>query len=447
MKRLALLVCLLLVACGNANATERAALTPPASAALVQQVVGLLLDRYVDPLDSATLYAAAYRGAADAVQAAGLTPEGRAPDFTGNSRRDAELFREAYLTLAREAAPKVDPRTLAYGAIGAVTKTIDECHTAFLTPEQYRQVTAGLEGTANYAGIGVGIRPATRPVVISEVFPDSPAARSGLRPGDAILAVNGTDVADLPADQIAQLVRGPAGTQVTLTIRRPGEEAPREIAITRAQVPVPVLTSDIKTAPDGSKIGYIKLYSFSRGADEELQRALERFREEGVAGLVLDLRGNGGGYIDTLEKIASRFISDSKPVAYTVERGGEREAIRTDPSLYATPQRPLAILIDAGSASSSEALAAAARDYGFARLFGETTAGCLATASTFQLEDGSAVQITLEKVVSPEGREINRVGQAPDEAVAPSPASAADPVLEAALRWLAGQQGAGASAR
>ncbi|MDP9374690.1 MAG: PDZ domain-containing protein, partial [Chloroflexota bacterium] len=315
MKRLALLVCFLLIACGNdagTPATPRATMTPAAGAALVEQAVSLLLERYVEPLGSADLYAAAYRGAVNTLQAAGAAPrpEGarQPPDFTGDPQRDAAIFREAYLELANGAGANVSQTALAYDAIRAVTEKIDECHTSFLTPEQYRQLTARLEGTANYAGIGAGIRP-TRPPTIGKIFPGTPAERGGLRPGDAILAVDGTDVTELTAEQIAQLVRGPAGTQVTLTVRRPGETGTRQITLTRARIDLPVLTSRIIEGANGEKIGYLKLYSFSTGAAEQLQEALEAFRQQGVTGWVLDLRGNGGGYIDTLSKIASRFIA------------------------------------------------------------------------------------------------------------------------------------------
>ena len=459
-RHLAFVACVfLLVACGSGagctdlgsvgrtgsggNGTPAATRTPitaAAGAALIEQAVSVLLERYVDPLNSAELYGAAYRGAVDTLQAAGTAPHVAAPDFTGDPSEDARRFRDAYTALAAAAGQGVDQTTLAYEAIRAITEQIDECHTSFMTPEQHRQFQASLEGRAHYAGIGVSIRPQTRPVVISEVFPDTPAARSGLQPGDAILAVDGTDVTDLAADQIAQLVRGPAGTAVTLTIERPGEPGTRDITITRAEVQLPVLTSRLIEGPGGGKIGYIRLYSFSTGAPEQLQRALEEFERRGVTGWVLDLRGNGGGYIEVLSKIASRFIEGGKPVAYITERGGDREPIATDEDLYFRPQRPLAILIDGGSASSSEALAAAAADYGFARLFGQTTAGCLAGASTFPLADGSALQTTIWKVVSPAGRESSRVGQAPDVTVPPAPASAADPVLEEAIEWLASQR-------
>ncbi|MGN6672328.1 MAG: S41 family peptidase, partial [Thermomicrobiales bacterium] len=367
--------------------------SPDAAEALIEQAVGLLQDHYVDPLNSGDLYGAAYTGAVKALQAAGQPAQQQALVFKGDAKQDAATFKTAYLALATKASADVNQTLLAYEAIQAMTIKINECHTAFLDPQQFQSVTAGLEGTNTYGGIGVSIRTQTRPVTIGDIFPDTPAAKSGLQPGDAIIKVNGVDVSNLTADQISPLVRGQVGTPVTLTVQRPGQSAPLDITMTREQITVPVFTTKVVDGPNGAKIGYMKLYSFSSATqdgtatDKAFQQALDSFEKQGVTGWVLDLRDNGGGYIDTLAKIASRFLKNGEPVAYRIERGGAEEPIATDPSLYFTPQHPFAILINGGSASASEALSAAAADYGFARLFGQKTAGCLAGATNYRLAD------------------------------------------------------------
>ncbi|MDP9373330.1 MAG: S41 family peptidase [Chloroflexota bacterium] len=458
-----LLACLLLpllVACGNplggrtgsasrGNGVTPTPLTDPASgSALVEQAVAAVLDHYVDPLNSGDLFGAAYDGALETLRAAGKASGGQAgqpaqrPSFTGDRKRDAEIFRGAYLALLGPAGAEAGQTAVAYGAIRGMVERVDECHTSFLTPEQYAQFTAHLQGQENYGGIGVSIRGQERPVTIGEVFRGSPAEAAGLRRGDAILAVDGTDVTGLGVDQVGPLVRGPEGSQVRLTIRRPGEAAPRDVTITRARITVPVFTSSIEPGPNGTKVGYMHLYSFSEGAEKELQKALEEFERAGVTGWVLDLRDNGGGLITTLSAISSRFVKDGKPVAYAISRGEEPDPIKTDKKLFFKNQQPFAVLINEGSASSSEAFASAAQDYGFARLFGETSAGCLGGASDFPLADGSAMQITVAKVVSPQRREINRVGVKPDETVEEDGTNRAggDPVLDAAINWLATQR-------
>lgn len=413
--------------------------TPAAGAALIDQAVGILLDSYVDPLPSNDLFQAAYDGTVATLRASGKTPQPQSPTFTGDRKADAAAFKTAYLALANAAGSDINQTILAYEAIRTVAEKVNECHTAFLDPEQYRSVTAGLSGTNTYGGIGVTIRTQTRPVTIGDIFPDTPASRSDLRPGDAILKVDNTDVTDLSADAISPLVRGTPGSQVTLTIQRPGETTTRTITITRAEITVPVFTTTVLEGPNKEKIGYMKLYSFSTGTDLKIQEALAQFEKDGVTGWVLDLRDNGGGYIDTLSKIASRFVKDGQPVAYRIERGGAEEAIGTDPALSFTPQHPFAILINGGSASASEALASSAADYGFARLFGQKTAGCLAGATNYRLADGSALQVTIWKIVSPQRREINRIGQPPAEEIQPDPTGKTDPVLDGAIKWLVAQ--------
>jgi carboxyl-terminal processing protease len=413
--------------------------TPAAGEALVEQAVGYLLDYYVDELDSNTLYQTAYSGTVAALNSFGKTVQAQTPNFGSDRKAQAAAFRTAYLGLANGNGADVNQTALAYEAIRAMPAQIDECHTAFLDPEQLRSVTAGLAGTNTYGGIGVSIRTQSRPVTIGGVFPNTPAARSGLRTGDAIIAVDGVDVSDLPADSISPLVRGQEGTQVRLTIQRVGEAAPLEFTITRAQIQVPVFYSDVENGPNGEKVGYMKLYSFSTDVDKQVREALESFEGEGVQYWILDLRDNGGGYIDVLSRITSLFVRNGEPVAYRIVRGGAEETIDTDPALTFDTQHPFAILINGGSASASEAMASSAYDNGFARLFGQKSSGCLAGATNYKLADDSALQITIWKIVSPQRREINRVGQAPNDEVEPDPTGATDPILDAAIKWLVTQ--------
>ena len=172
--------------------------------------------------------------------------------------------------------------------------------------------------------------------------------------------------------------------------------------------------------------------------EKELDNAIKDFQKQQVTAWVVDLRDNGGGYINTLTELASRFEKDG-PIGITITRGGQQETIPIDPKLYLDQQLPLAVLINAGSASASEAFSGAMQDYGRAHLVGETSAGCLAAAMIFPLADGSAMNITIQKIRSPKGHEINRVGVHPDEAVPPDPNSVADPQFQAAVNWAATQ--------
>jgi carboxyl-terminal processing protease len=431
-----------------ANVTAIANTTPVAGEALVDQAIGEILDNYVDKLQSNDLYQSAYDGAVATLKASGKAPQVQTMTLTGNRDQDAAAFKTAYLALTQNAGTEINQSVVAYEAIQAVVDTVGECHTYFLNPEQNKQAKAQEQGQANYSGIGVLINSTLRPPTIVKVYAGAPAEKAGLRAGDQIIAVGDTDVSDMPVDQVSPLVRGPDGSQVKLTIRRPGEANPFSVTITRATVNVPNFERDILTGPNGEKIGYMALASFSAtttrtgvgdGVEKDVEAALEYFQQQGVQYWILDLRNNPGGYVETLRRVASRFIPNGQPVAYYVRANGQQEAINTDKSAYFTPQHPFAVLVNGGSASSSEAFSAAAQDYGFARLFGEKTAGCLAAAQSFDLADGSALSITVEKVVSPKKREINQVGITPDEVIQTDPASLADPVRDAAIKWLVAQ--------
>jgi len=430
------------------NVTAIANTTPAAGEALIEQAIGEILDNYVDKLQSNALYQNAYDGAVATLRASGKSPQVQTLNLTGNRDQDAATFKAAYLALTQDVGSEINQSVVAYEGIQSVVDHVNECHTYFLTPEQNKQAKAQEQGQANYTGIGVLINAALRPPTIVKVYNGSPAERAGLRAGDQIVAVGDTDVSDLPVDQVSPLVRGPEGTQVTLTIRRRGADQPLILTITRATVNVPNFERDIIKGPNDEKIGYMALASFSAtttrtgvgdGVEKDIQSALEYFQQQGVQYWTLDLRNNPGGYVETLRRVASRFIQNGQPVAYYVRANGQQEAINTDKSAYFTPQHPFAVLVNGASASSSEAFSAAAQDYSFARLFGEKTAGCLAAAQSFDLADGSALSITVEKVVSPKKREINQVGVTPDQVIQTDPASLADPVRDAAIAWLVTQ--------
>ena len=431
-----------------ANVTTVPNTTATAASALIEQTVNSLLDNYVDPVQSGVLYQTAYDGAVATLRASGKAPQAQTLTFANDRKRDAPTFRTAYLAIAEPAGADINQSVVAYEAIRAVVAKIDECHTYFLDPEQSRRAKAQNAGSENYTGIGVLINAALKPATIIKVYRGSPAEKSGLRAGDAIIVVEGIDVSDMPVDQVSPLVRGPEGTQVHLTVRRPGEATPLEFAITRATIQIPVFDKRIVPGPNGEKIGYMELSSFSAtttrtgvgdGVEKDIQAALDEFEKAGVQYWVLDLRNNPGGYVETLRRVASRFVKNGQPVAYYVQEDGKEQAINTDRSVYFNPQHPFAVLINGGSGSSSEAFAAAAQDYSFARVFGQTSSGCLAAGRSFDLADGSAINITVEKVVSPKKRAINQVGVKPDEEVPLDPTRTDDPILQAALKWLLAQ--------
>ncbi len=410
--------------------------TPSVGAALVEEAVTAILDHYVDRLDSATVYLAAYDGTLAAVRmASGVTDQAARPTFGNDQAANAVIFRQAYLVLA-SANPTLDQSGLAYATIRAMVAQIHECHTNFFDPAAAHRLF-----DPSYAGIGMNVIDTTLPTMVGVVFPDSPAQRSGLKAGDLLLAIDGVDVTALHAEAITPLVVGPEGTTVRLTIQRPGESAPRTFAITRARITPPVLTSRIATSPSGAKIGYLKLYRFpdATSVADDMRTALIGFEQAGVTGWVLDLRGNPGGNIRTLRRIGTLFLGSGRTLAYTVQRDGVPDSIVTDAQPTVNVHRPLAVLIDKGSESSSEMLAAALEDYGAARVFGMQSGGCVGVAMRYPLADASVLLVTVSTVQSAERHTLNGVGVTPDEIIATDPAVDDDAIPDAVLRWLASQ--------
>ena len=421
------------------QSTAEANTSPDAAAALGSQAIDLLLAHYVEPPNPADLYSTAYASVVKNLQALGKAGQATTPNFGGDAKQDAATFKQAYVALMQGTGPDINQTIAAYNAIQAVVAQIDECHTYFMDPQQYKlyqQTNSGQPQT--YAGIGVEISLNSRPATITKVFAGSPAQAAGLRPGDKILAVDGKDVSNMPAEQISPLVRGQPGTKVTLTIQRPGESAPRDVSVTRANISVPNFTSQVIDGPNGTKIGYMQLSSFYAGAEKDVQKALNDFKQQNVNGWVLDLRDNGGGLIQTLSRLTGFFLN-AGPAGYVVPRDGQKEAIPIDTSYHVTPELPFAVLINGNSGSASEAFAAAIQDNNRGEVVGQTSAGCLAGAQSYSLADGSGIQITVEQFLSPKGRKINQVGVKPDLVVQPDTTGAADPQLDAAVKWVASQ--------
>lgn len=406
---------------------------PRDGVALVTQAVGLLLTYAVAPETSGVLYGAAYSGVVGTLRRAGYTVEPEAPAFINEPATDEAQFTVAYLRLAEAVGAEINQTSLAYETIHAVTDRLDECNTYLLEPPEYRQFRSGEQNSDSaYAGIGISLQ---SPATIGAVYPDTPAARAGLRPGDTIVMIAGQLVTALPLDQISALLRGPAGTAVQLTIQRPGEVGTRIFGVTRASVRPPDVTSELLAGPTGRPIGYLRLATITPGVEAEVGQALATFASAGVTGWVLDLRESGGTSPEALAAVASRFIAAGQPVAYRQRAGGDPEAIATAGRTFVAPARPLAVLINGGTTGMGEVLAAALRDHGLARLFGEATAGCTSISTAYPLSDGAGLRVGVVQLTSPQHRTLAGTGQAPDETILAGLPGIEDAVLEAGVRW------------
>ena len=334
----------------------------------------------------------------------------QSPASLGEEDRESlALYAEALDTVRDDYVDQqaLDPEKQTYGAIEGMLDTLgDEGHTRFLTPEERTQNEEGLSGT--YVGIGVQLEAEGDEVVVATPIQDSPADRAGIRSGDVLIAVNGESVRGEDISEIVERVKGPEGTAVRLTVLRGEEE--RKFDLERAEIQSPVVSW---TMIGDTDVAHVFLSSFSNESARELRGAFEEARSAGARRFVLDLRNNPGGRLDQAVEMAGYFLEPGS-VAYVRKEasdGREEVEVEGEPGLT---DAPLAVLINEGSASSSEILAGALRDNGRAIVIGETTFGTGTVLSEFVLRDGSSILLGVAEWLTPKGDFIRETGIAPD---------------------------------
>lgn len=349
----------------------------------------------------------------------------------------AELDRGAMEGMAAVAATPVATldeyrRELDYGAVQGMTGVLADDYTVFLEPllgEPLREELAG-----EYEGIGVWIEQPGGELTITAPIPGSPAAAADLRPGDVILAADGTSLTDLENDAAMSLIRGPAGSSVRLTIRREGVPDPFDVSVTRQAIVIPAVVYE--AVADGT-IGYISVTIFGDNTTRELDAALAQAEQDGVDGIVLDLRGNGGGWVTSAQEMIGRFVpDDSGPALFQdldLEDNGELIAESIVGGGETAFDLPMAVLIDGGTASAAEIVAGAIRDYDRGALVGTNTFGKGLVQRVHDFEDGSSARITFARWLTPDQIPIPEDGLAPDVPVEVAPDATGDPQLERAV--------------
>ena len=328
-------------------------------------------------------------------------------------------------------------RPLTYEAIAGLLSSVKDKYTTFLTPRQYADLNEGLDG-GNFSGVGISIQvdDKTKFLIVNEVIPDGPAEKAGLQSGDVIVLIDGKSTKGLTSDQDAKMLRGDKGTVVKLTIERSGAEIP-VIAVTRDTIHQPSVYSKLL---DGG-IGYARLTVFGQNTADELSTALTKLQAQGAKAYVLDLRDNGGGYLNSAIDVSSKFIA-SGPIVSVESRGGNDT--QYDAENTAIPPKPLAVLVNRYTASASEITSGAIQDDGVGALIGEKTYGKGVVQTIHPLPDGSAVKITTARYLTPRGRDINLIGIQPDIiSIEPKTAKLGDPLtdpqLQSAVTYLQGK--------
>lgn len=330
---------------------------------------------------------------------------------------DFKLVSEAWNTISKRYVDReaLQSKKLTYGAISGMVNALgDTGHSTFLSPEMLGIESHFLQGSIS--GIGAQIRAKDGHIVIVAPLDGSPAQKAGLQSGEIILKVNGADISGLPVEQAVGRIAGNPGTSVSLTILNPKTEQTREVVIMRAKVDVKNVRWESLA---GSKAAHLRVAGFSQGVAKEVRKVLEEIGNQGLTGIILDLRDNPGGVLDEAVGTASEFLS-SGSVVLKRDAAGSVEAIPVQPGGLAT-RIPLVVLINGGTASGSEIIAGALRDAHRAKLVGEKTFGTGTVLQKFGLSDGSALLLAVAEWITPAGNVIWHKGIEPDVAVSLPP--------------------------
>jgi carboxyl-terminal processing protease len=338
---------------------------------------------------------------------------GESPGAEVEPPEDFDLFWKALETVRREFVGRddLDERELTYGAIrGMIDALGDTGHSVFLTPEEVQSEQNSLDG--NVVGIGVILGERDGRVVVVSVVPASPAQRAGMRSGDAIVEVDGVSVEGLAPDQLAARVRGDEGSTVSVAVSRPPDDRRLDFSIVRERIRIPAASW---TLIPGTDIGLLRLAQFSAGSADELKIARDSAVAAGATSLILDLRGNPGGYVDQAVRAASLFLSAG--TVYVRETAdGERIPVAVSEEVVAT-DLPLVVLIDENTASSAEIMAGALQSADRAPLIGTRTFGTGTVLLHFGLADGSSLRLAIERWLTPDEELIFGRGITPTEQV------------------------------
>ena len=325
-----------------------------------------------------------------------------------NSARTARAVSHEVDVATRLAHGKVSSHEFAYAAIAGMLNSVRDRYTTFLTPKEYADLNQGLDG-GSFAGTGIVIEQddVTKYINVSNVIPDGPADKAGVQEGDTLTAIDGVSTKNMKLQTASSHLRGQLGSPVKLTIVRAGQLLPAPITIVRAQIHE--LSVYEKMLP--GKIGYVELTVFGSNTGAELQQALDRLQKEGARALVLDLRDNGGGYLDAAIDVSSKFIA-SGPIVSVESRASNVTTYEAEDT--AIPPVPLAVLVNNHTASASEITTAAIQDSGVGTVIGTKTFGKGVVQEIIALPDGSAIKITDARYLTPHNRDINLVGITPD---------------------------------
>ena len=304
-------------------------------------------------------------------------------------------------------------REASYTAIQQMIAGLDDPFTRLLKPDQYRSLQTSTSGELTGVGLQISLDPETKRLRVIAPVEGSPAAKSGIRPADSILMIDGVSTVGLSLDDAAERMRGQIGSRVTLTIERAGEKV-LEVDLVRDRIELNPVYAELRPQSNGKRIAYLRLSQFNANATAEMAHAIARLENQGADSYILDLRNNPGGLLQAGIDIAKLWV-DEGTIVYTVNRQGTMGSFEAMGD--ALTKDPLVVLVNQGTASASEILAGALKDNGRAIILGEKTFGKGLIQSLFDLSDGAGLAVTVAKYETPSHKDINKLGIVPDQVV------------------------------
>lgn len=312
------------------------------------------------------------------------------------------MFVQAFDHIRTGYYKKVDSKELKYAGLGGLMNSLGDPHTQYLEPQIAKEFD--LETRGKFVGIGARLQGDPLGARVDTVFEEGPARRGGVRAGDTIVGVDGKSVGGLPTTEIVKLIRGEAGTFVSLELIRKGVEKPFKVRLKRE----PVVTPSVEFKMiEGALIGYVSVISFSEPTTEQFANALSKLSAQQAKGFVIDLRGNPGGLLEVAVVMLEHFVNN-KVVVKMKMRDGTEEVARTGKGRGIKVEKPVVVLIDGESASAAEIFAGVLKDYRLATLVGEHTYGKASVQAPVPLVDGALAKITIARYYLPSGLDISR---------------------------------------
>jgi carboxyl-terminal processing protease len=326
----------------------------------------------------------------------------------------------------------VDKSKLNDAALKGIVESLEDPYSHYLTPKEAKALRESISG--EFEGVGMSVEKDARGLRVLSVFDGSPAKKAGIRPQDVIVSVKGRSIAGLSSDVATGRIKGPAGTSVELEVFTPGASDTRTVRVKRERITVPVATGKL-VQQNGRRLGVVHLTTFSSGAHAAVRKQVKKLLGQGAEGIVLDLRGNGGGLLSEAVLVSSIFIEDGNIVSV---RGRERpNRTETAEGNAIDPHIPVAVLVDGGSASASEIVTGALRDRHRATVVGTNTFGKGLVQEVEPLSNGGYLDLTVANYYLPGGKTISTSGLKPQVRAFDKPRTKRDEALPVALNVLA----------